>query len=209
MKKLFLILAMLSLPLAGQAQEDEAVAAQRARIAAERSEAQAAFRAQEKACYRTFAVNDCLGTAKARNRQVLTDLRRQEISLNDAQRKRKAAQHLREIEERSSPEKQQQEAQQRAAALAEQRDREALADRKAADRASSEASRPARAAGRQEHASRKQAEASAARSRRAEEAAQNLKKHEQRLMEAEDRKASVDKRLAERKKPAAKPLPPP
>lgn len=207
MKYLFLVLAMLSLPVALQAQEDAGEAAQRARIAAERGQAEAAFRAEEKACYGKFAVNDCLSAAKAHRRQVLADLRRQEISLNDAQRKRKAAEHLRAIEERSSAEKQQQQAEQRARALAEQRDREAAAAQKAADHASGEAPRAARAADRQEQAARRQAEASAARSQRAEEAAQNLKRRQERLVEAQERKASQDKRLAERKKPAAKPLP--
>lgn len=210
MKKLFLLsCVLLSLPLASTAQVDEGTTAQRARIAAERSQVEAAFRVEEKDCYRKFAVNDCLSAARDHRRQLLADLRRQEILLNDAQRKRKAAEHLRDIEERSSPEKQEQKAEQRAKTPAEQRDREATAARKAADRASSEASLPAKAARRQEETKRKQAEASAARQRRAQEAAQNLEERQQRLAEAQERKAGVDKRLAERKKPPAKPLPVP
>jgi hypothetical protein len=207
MKKLLLVLATLILPLALHAQDEQAEAAQRSRIAAERAQAEAVFREKEKACYARFAVNDCLAEAKAQRRQVLADLRRQEVTLNDAQRKRKAAEHLRAIEERSSPEKQQREAQQRDKSLADRQDREAAAARKAADRAASQASAPANAAQRQEQVVRRQAEASAARNERAEEAAQNLKRRQQRLAEAQERKASLDKRLAERKKPAAKPLP--
>lgn len=204
--KSLLVFAVLGLPLASQAQEDPGEAAQRARIAAERSQAQATFRDQEKACYRKFAVTDCLNAAKAQRRQVLADLRRQEISLNDAQRKRKAAEHLRSIEQRSSPDKQQQ-AEQRAKGLDQYREREALAARKAAERASAAASGPAKAAAKQEDVARKQAEASANQSRRAEEAAQNVKRRNERLAQAQERKASLEKRLAERRKPPADPLP--
>ncbi len=213
MTRLFLIIAALILSVAVHAQgrpdDDEGVAAQRARIAAERSDAEAAFRAQEKACYGKFAVNDCLAAAKAHRREVLADLRRQEVSLNDAQRKRRAAEHLRNLQERSSPERQQSDTERRDRSMAEQRDREAAAAQKAAGRASSEASGPAKAAERQQEVERKQAEARAARKQRAEEAAQNVKDRQQRLAEAQERKASRDRRLAERGKPAAKPLPSP
>jgi colicin import membrane protein len=209
MKKLFLLFCMLlSLPLASRAQGDEDTA-ERARIAAERGQAEAAFRAEEKDCYRRFAVNDCLSAARDHRRQLLADLRRQEISLNDSQRKRKAAEHLRDIEQRSLPEKQEQKAEQRAKTPAEQPDRAATAARKAADRTSSEASLPAKAARRQEEVKSKQADAAAARKRRAEEAARNLEERQKRLAEAQERKANADKRLAERKKPPAKPLPVP
>jgi colicin import membrane protein len=209
MTKLFLVVAMLSLPLALHAQEDENDAQQRTRIASERARAEAVFREKEKACYARFAVTDCLAEAKAQRRQVLADLRRQEVSLNDAERKRKAAEHLRSIEERSSPEKQQSQEQQRAKGLADQQEREATAARKAAERAAGKASAPAKAAQRQEEVVRRQAEASTAQSERAAEAAHNLEQRQQRLAEAQERRAKLDKRLGERKKPAAKPLPPP
>jgi colicin import membrane protein len=209
MNRLLLAVAMLTLPAMLQAQEDQGEAAQRARIASERAQAEAVFSAQEKACYRKFAVTDCLNAAKAQRRQVLADLRRQEVSVNEAQRKRKAAEHLRSIEERSTSDKQQKQAQRGVEASNEQRAREAAAARKAADRASSEAEAPAKAAARQEQLARRQAEASAAQTKRAEEAARNVKRREQRLAEAQDRRASMDKRLAERKKPKAQPLPPP
>jgi colicin import membrane protein len=223
MKLLFWIFVLLSLPMASHAQ-DEAAAAQLARIAAERSQAEAAFRAQEKACYGKFAVNDCLNAAKAHRRQELADLRRQEIAINDAQRKRKAAEHLRAIEERSSPEKRQQDSQPRTSALEKQRERESAAARKAAER-SSKAQEAAERGARKDAATsdashspnaadegrtgNKQAEAAAARTRRAQEAAQNVKRREQKQIDAEDRRAGVEQRLAERKKPKAQPLPTP
>jgi colicin import membrane protein len=205
MKKLLLVLAMLGLPLAAQSQEDGDETAQRTRIAAERSQADATFRAQEKECYGKFAVNDCLNAAKAQRRHVLADLRRQEISLNDAARKRKAAEHLRSIEQRSSPDKQQ--AEKRAKSLGEFKEREGLAARKAAERAATDASRPAKALSQQEEVARKQAEASDNQKQRAQEAAKNVKRREERLATAQERKASREKRLAERRKPLADPLP--
>jgi colicin import membrane protein len=207
MMKSLLVLAMLSLPLAALAQEDEAVTAQRARIAAERRQAEETFRGQEKSCHTKFAVNDCLNAAKAQRRALLADLRRQEISLNDAQRKRKAAEHLRSIEERTSADKQGSQAQERAKGVDEHREREATAARKAADRASADLSRPPRAAAQQEEVARKQAEASADQTRRAEEAARNVKKRNERMAQAQERKASREKTLAERRKPLADPLP--
>jgi hypothetical protein len=209
MNKLLVLFAMLVLPFGLHAQEDAGAAAERARIAAERNKAEAEFRAQQNACYGKFAVNDCLSAVKAQRRQVLADLRRQEISLNDAQRKRKAAEHLRELEQRTAPDKQPEQAQRRAQNSDGHGDRESAVGRKAAERAADVASRPARAAAREEQAARKQAEASAARAQRAEQAARNVKKQQERLAKAEERKASRDKRLAERKKPPAQPLPPP
>ena len=223
MKLLFWVLILLSLPAVSQAQDDDGAKGQRARIAAERSDAEAAFRAQEKACYGKFAVNDCLNAARAHRREVLADLRRQEMSVNDAQRKRKAAEHLNAIEERASPDKRQQDAQRRTAALEKQRERESAAAQKAAERSSKAqeaAGRAARDGARgdasrgphtadQARAESKRAEAAAARTRRAEEAARNVKEREQKQLDAEDRKAGVDQRLAERKKPKAQPLPGP
>jgi colicin import membrane protein len=46
------------------------------------------------ACYQRFAVNDCLLDSRRARREVMADLRRQEVSLNDAQRKRRAAEQL-------------------------------------------------------------------------------------------------------------------
>jgi colicin import membrane protein len=224
MKLLFWVLILLGLPAVSQAQDDDGAKVQRARIAAERSDAEAAFRAQGKACYGKFAVNDCLNAARARRREVLADLRRQEMSINDAQRKRKAAEHLGAIEERSTPEKRQQDAQRRTTALDKQRERESAAAQKASERSSTAqeaAERAAKKDGARGVASRgpnapdqartesRQADAAAARSRKAEEAAQNVKRREQKQLDAEDRKAGVDQRLADRKKPKAQPLPPP
>jgi colicin import membrane protein len=183
--------------LAVSPQADETVA-ERARIKAERSQAEAAFAAREKACYGKFAVNDCLGEARAKRREVLADLRRQEISLNDAERRRRSAERLREIEERSSAQKQEQAVERRAQAASDQRQREERAAVKAS-RAASAAARPSKAP--------KTHEAKAAMP--ASEAAGNAQRHEQRVEQVLERKERVERRQAERNKTPAKPLPVP
>lgn len=69
-------------------------AEQRAWIADRRASFDAQFKAQEIACYQRFAVNDCLIASRQTQREVMADLRRQEILINDAQRKRRGAQQL-------------------------------------------------------------------------------------------------------------------
>ena len=200
MKKLLVLLVLLG-PLCLRAQEAGAVAAEQARIRAERNQAEAVFLAEEKACYGKFAVNDCVDAARAKRREVLAGLRRQEIALNDAERRRKAAERVRELEERNSSEAQRGQAEQRTKALAQQRDREARAAEKAAERASRE--------GRVQSAKPEKSKHDTSREQKNNEAARNRKQQEERLAQAQERKAKFEKRLAERKKPAAEPLPVP
>lgn len=80
-----------------------AEAAERSRIARERSAVHQRFEDESRACYQRFAVNDCLEQARSLRREQLGDLRRQEISLNDADRRRKAAEAVQRAESRSNP----------------------------------------------------------------------------------------------------------
>ena len=77
------------------------LARERARIRQEREAAERRFAEREKACQLRFAVNDCVHEARQQRRDVLADLRRQDILLNDAERKRKAAEALRKLDEGS------------------------------------------------------------------------------------------------------------
>ena len=65
------------------------------RIDSLRDEKTKAFDEQERACASNFAVTDCENKIKVQRRQMLADLRRQEIKVNEAQRKEKAAEQLR------------------------------------------------------------------------------------------------------------------
>ena len=75
-------------------------ATERERIHRTRASEQSKFVALEAQCYSRFAVNDCLAEVRSQRREVLGDLRRQEISLNDAQRKRRGAEQLLRSDER-------------------------------------------------------------------------------------------------------------
>jgi colicin import membrane protein len=90
---------------------------ERQRIAQERSSLNAQLEQQRQACYQKLAVNACLNEARDQHNEKMRDLKRQEVSLNDAQRKRAGADRLRAIDERNSPEAQLKQAQQRGKAL--------------------------------------------------------------------------------------------
>lgn len=99
-----LCLLILGLPLAAQTDADRVLALreaeQREWISRTRAQYQVQFRAQEIACYQRFAVNDCLSESRRTERDAMADLRRQEVLINDAQRKRRAAQQLLRTDER-------------------------------------------------------------------------------------------------------------
>ncbi|MGZ5194500.1 MAG: hypothetical protein ACXWJM_03995 [Ramlibacter sp.] len=207
-KPLLLALFSIYLGSGAVAQEDPGVAAQRARIASERSEVEAAYGARQRQCYLKFAVNDCVKAAKSQRREKLADLRRQEISLNDAERKRKAAERAGTLEDRSSPEKQEAEAQRRAKAAAQENDRKARAAEKATRRAGEEVqgTKPGEHRKDADEAVRRKAEAQ---QQKASEAASNAIRYRQRLSDAQAHKEAVEKQLADKKDLPAKPLPTP
>ncbi len=105
MKPLILLIALLLhvMPISAQpmGHEDFERWAQdeRARIAAEQDALQRRWIDQERACYQRFAVNDCLRQAHRQQREAQADLRRQEIVINDEERKRKGASRLRQLEQ--------------------------------------------------------------------------------------------------------------
>lgn len=70
------------------------------RIRHEREIIKAKRQQDESACYQRFSVEDCLRTVRAGVRDAEARLRAQEIELNDAERKEKAAERLQSIEEK-------------------------------------------------------------------------------------------------------------
>lgn len=64
--------------------------AERSRIQFERDVVESRFNRQEASCYAKFAVTDCLQKVRLNRRQLVDDLRRQTVLLNDMERKRKA-----------------------------------------------------------------------------------------------------------------------
>lgn len=211
MKNIVVLLAMSGAALACAAQDEEGAAAASARIKADRAQVESIFRADEKACYGKFAVNDCLNEARARRRQALADLRRQEVSLNDAERRRRAAERLRDLDERAANKPPQQP--QPHGGTAVQRERRAPnpshKEAERAERAQAQQARAAKAQSRSKQAQQKRADASAQRASKAAGTQRSLERHEQRLKHAEQRQEKLAQRLAARKKPAGEPLPVP
>lgn len=123
MKPLLFWLALLVAAFPAWAQSEAREQAEREHIAALRQQAGAQLASEEAACYRVFAVNDCLKAARARSRERLSELRRQELRVNDAERKRRLAERERDLEERNAAQKQQDSAAQRAEAVARQQDK--------------------------------------------------------------------------------------
>jgi len=195
-----LLLAACGLAMAATAEDDVArqAKAERDRIKAERNTVQAVFAQEEKACYARFAVTQCLDRAKSRRNEALADLRRQELLLNESERKRKATERQREIDERNSAEKQQAAAERRAKALAEQKEREdRVAEKRARREAQLQEARP------------QERKADAPKTMEPGEAARKRHDYEERLRETGERKARMQERAAQRKKPAASDLPVP
>lgn len=77
-------------PARAAATADAAEREERARIAAERARLGAAFDAEEAACRERFLVNACVDDVRARRRAALDPLRRRELDLDDAERRRRA-----------------------------------------------------------------------------------------------------------------------
>ncbi len=75
---------------------------ERSRIRDARVREEAQYQVEEAACYARFAVTDCLNKVRARRREVLDDLRRQERVLNDLERKRRALEQIDQINQKSS-----------------------------------------------------------------------------------------------------------
>ena len=187
------------LPTAGRDTE-------KAQIAAERARLEAGFKAEEAACYRRFLVNACLEDIRPRQAVAMAELRRQEISINEAERKAKGADQIQKIEDKNSGERQQQRADQEQKALQEttrrvERNEQRLQSQgKTAEQASANVSA---AQARQKNSQTKAGEALT----RQEQAAANVQEAKARADKAEKNRADREKRLKEKGPSTGKPLP--
>jgi colicin import membrane protein len=180
--------------------------AERTRIATERARLETVFLTEDAACYQRFFVNNCLDDVNGRRRESLATLRTQEIVLNEQERKRKGAEQIRRIEEKSSADNQQREADQRAKAAADDQSRldaqkekqQSRTKAQAAEQVNSEAS-----AGRLRANQQKQQARMAKQAAEAEEAS----RYDARQKEAAERRAQNARDQLQRAKPASKPLP--
>ena len=181
---------------------------ERLRISTERARLEAAFTLEDAACYKRFLVNNCLDEVKVRRRDALANFRRQDIVLNDEARKAKAAEQIQKTEDKSAPEKLQQDTDKRAQAVKDFDDRMARDKQKIADRdalQAGEKSKSDAAAGRMKGNQDKEAGRTAKQALAAEE----LRKYNDRQEQARQRQARYAKDKASQAKAPAKPLPAP
>jgi len=106
MKPGWLLLVALFFPFGTSAQDDAAqglasVSAERARIESIRQQQTTVLDADERACQSRFAVTDCVNGVSARRREMLSELRRQEASLHDMERRQRGADQLKLSEEKA------------------------------------------------------------------------------------------------------------
>lgn len=211
-KTLLLLLWAASAAQAQVADGGLQVATELARITTERQQIEQRHADEEAACFQKFAVNDCRDASRARRRADLADLRRQEIALNDAERKRKGAEQLQRMEQSAAAKDQPAAAPVTASPRAPTRSRPAAEPRPARDtaqlaqeRAQAQAARQASA----ENKARKHQAEQAARAQRAATASAEAARYARKQQDAADHKAAIAQRNAARTKPKAAPLPEP
>lgn len=181
---------------------------EKARIQAERSDAQTRFAAEEKACYQKFAVNDCLADVRSHRRTVLADLKRQEVTINDTERKRKAAEQIQRLEERSIKSAEENRAAKQQGAALSQQEREKRAGEKASTRSAAQAAESTNRQSfdaRQQSAAQKQADRAA----KTAQVPEAQKRFDAKQADAEERRKKREEQRKTPAKPRAQPLPVP
>lgn len=184
----------------------DAIDAERTRISAERGRIEAGFLVEDAACYKRFAVNSCLGEVNIRRREAMAALRRQEILLNDEERRMRGAEQIRKTEEKSSPEKQKEAVDRRAKALQDYQSRLDGDKKKRDQRAEIQSGEKVNSEARAERLKENQKKAQARADRQA-VADEEVKKFNERQTQARERRAQHQADQLKRSKPAAKSLP--
>jgi len=103
MKKVFFPLLLVFSAMGVLAQTDKSaggldVSVERARIASERAALDRTVAAERAACYQKFVIQSCLDESQERRRGQMDHLKRQEVQLNDAERKRRGAVELQRLD---------------------------------------------------------------------------------------------------------------
>ncbi len=193
------------------------------RIKRERMAATLELEQQRQACYQKLAVTPCLNEARDQHNEKTRDLKRQEVALNDEQRKGAAADRQRALDERNSPQVQLEQAQRRGRALEASGKREEDRAQRQSTKQTAAASAPTSPEKSASATQPKQPSANAAQGKPPQQLAPKLapadrpgqaaKMEKSRLQAAErekaaeQRRAEAKQREAKRKKPAAAPLP--
>ena len=195
----------------------EQLVAERQRIAGLRAAAVDAYVSQRKDCYQRFSVNSCLTAARDGHNAQIADIKRQEISLNDSERRRKGAEQIQRIQDKSAPELVEQQAQRRSQSQHNEALRQQRAQSKSLNSNAPSATvlpvtkleKPKKTVLNEQAKAVAAQEKAQARANKAAQAALNKARYEQRLAEAAAHQAQLKKRLSEKTKPASAGLPSP
>ena len=180
---------------------------ERTRILVQRQRELTRYAQEEQACTAKFFANDCVAGVKKRRRETLADLQRQEIALNDAERRRKAVQQLEQRQTQttqaaaSPPDLA---ASKGPAAVRLQQKTQDKVQTQQQSEAAAQARARAQAQKKKEHEEQDAAVAS-----KAALAAKNQQQYQKKRDEAAQHKADLLERQKAKTKPAASPLPDP
>jgi colicin import membrane protein len=182
--------------------------AERSRISLEKARLEEGFQSEDRACYKKFLVNKCLDEVNGRRRNVMADLKRQETSLNEQERKAKAADQIFRTEQKSSLEKQHEAASLKDFAERMERDKQKNADRAKAQ--GNEKANSAAAAGRVRDSQKKVSAKTEKQTAEADEARKFAERQDQGKERRErHNREKLDREAANKDKPPSKPLPVP
>lgn len=179
---------------------------QRAAISSERNRLEADFLREDAACYKKFAVNNCLNKVNVRRREAIAVLRQKEIALNDEERRIKGEDQLRKTQDKVSPENQKQASDSRAKATKESLGRLEREKDKTQERTNRQSNEKAALAANAERLLAHQKKNQTRAENQAGDA-EEAQKFNQRQIEAQERRAQHDAEEKKRVKPAANPLP--
>lgn len=182
------------------------IAAERAQIAQEKKAAEDVYQSAVKRCFQKVAVNACKQEAQQIKQQQFNELRRREIVLNDAERKERSAQALKNTQDKQSEEQQLQDAERRRDAQEQHLDKLQSNIEKNEERlkkdADIQANRDARAKRMDELLERQRAHDA-----KLKDAAKAKENHQRKLEEHQQHRAQVERDRANRD-PSVSPLPP-
>jgi septal ring factor EnvC (AmiA/AmiB activator) len=208
---LFLLCCCLSFDAAMAQSPDQEKAKnslERSKIAAERARLEAGFLAEETVCKSRFAVNACLQEIRSRRNEAMADLRRQDLLINESDRKARAADQIQKTEEKSNLERQQQRAEQEKKTQQETERRSESNNQRGQSQAKSAADASANVEAAQTRQKNSQSKAGEAKTRD-EQAAANVQNAKVRAEKAAQNLAERDKRLKDKTNSPRKPLPEP
>jgi hypothetical protein len=205
-----LLMTLASLPLWAQsnaATGNVNLDAERRRLSDEREAIEARFLKERTACYKKFAVEDCLAESRARRRTETDRIKRQETAINDIERQRRGSAELDKLDQKSATPRTQDTPEKQEQSRKEQQERE----QRAADHATSRAATAAETAERQRQFEQKQkdhADEMAKAAKLKAEAPAAVSRYESKQQRALEHRQSRERQNASRDKPRGAPLPP-